>query len=170
MIEKFTFELSCPKVNEKLVLVKAETEHRAHVVLKLLSYLLFYDPRLAIEAAVDMHYKPDLSIPGDFGVPELWVDCGDIALRKVRNLSKKLKKTRFVLVKASKRELDQFKRVMENKVEHFEKIEYLAFEKGFVDSIAEALERTNDLTLYEVMENVIGIAMNGQVFESTLYR
>ena len=42
MIEKFTFELASPKVREKLVLVKAESEHRAHVVLKVLSYLLFY--------------------------------------------------------------------------------------------------------------------------------
>lgn len=170
MIEKFTFELASPKVNEKLVLVKGESEHRAHVVLKVLSYLLFYDPRLAIDAEVGMHYKPDLSVQGEFGLPELWIDCGDVTLKKVRSLARKLKNTRFVLVKASRRNLEQFRRTMENKVEHFEKIEFLAFENGFVDSVAEALQRTNDMTMYEVMENVIGVALNNQVFESALYR
>jgi len=169
MIEKFSFELESPKVNKKLVLVKAESEHREHVVLKMLSYLLFYEEGLQIETEIDMHYKPDLVVPGDFGIPKLWIDCGDIALRKVRNLSGKLKNTRFVLVKASKSELEKFKKLMENKVEHYERIEYLAFDKGFVSSIAETLERSNDLTLYEVMEGVIGVALKGKVFESALH-
>ncbi|HNV86477.1 MAG TPA: YaeQ family protein [Candidatus Omnitrophota bacterium] len=169
MIEKFSFELESPKINQKLVLVKAESERREHVVLKMLSYLLFYEPGLQIEAEIGMHYKPDLVVPGDYGVPKLWIDCGDIALRKVRNLSAKLRNTRFVLVKASKSELEKFKRVMEDKVEHYERIEYLSFDKGFVDSIADSLERTNDVTLYEVMEGVIGVALHGRVFESALY-
>ena len=170
MIEKFTFELSSPKVRKKLVLVKSEMELRSHVVLKMLSFLLFYDPGLEVEAEIGMHYKPDLSIPNENKIPELWIDCGHIALRKVRNLAKKLRRTRFILVKASKSELDRFRREMENKVEYSEAIEYLAFENGFVEKIAEALNRTNDVTLYDVMENVIGIALNGEVFESALYR
>jgi len=44
MIEKFTFDLHAPKVREKLILVKEELELRTHVVMKLLAYLLFYQP------------------------------------------------------------------------------------------------------------------------------
>ncbi len=170
MIEKFTFELHSPKIpREKIVLVKALGELRNHVVLKLLAYLLYYDPELKVDVSAEMHYKPDLFIPGDHNVPKLWIDCGKIALRKVESLAAKLKNTRLIFIKESKRELDVFKKLVEKKVEATSHLEFLAFEPGFVLSLADALERTNHLTLYEVMENVIGIALNDQIFESALY-
>ena len=185
MIEKFTFDLQMPgatylaragapqasakSVKKKLILVKSDCELHTHVVLKLLSYMLFYDPRLQIEMGVDMHYKPDLVIPGDH-VPELWIDCGQVALKKAESLSDKLRATRICIVKETKREMDQFRRVVEKKAAHADRIEYLAFENGFVAGLAAALQRTNEVTLYEVLENVIGVALNDQVFESALLR
>jgi len=169
MIEKFTFDLHAPKVEEKLILVKSDGELRAHVVMKLLAYLLFYDSRLKVEVSADMHYKPDLLIPGDHGIPELWIDCGKVAVRKVEKLTTKLKNTRIILVKETDKELTQFKKVIEKKVERADRIDYLAFEPGFVSGIAEALNRVNHLTFYEVMDKVIGIALNDQIFESSLY-
>ncbi len=171
VIEKFTFDLVAPEVREKLILVKADMELREHIVLKLLAYLLFYDPRLKVECSVDMHYKPDLVIPGEHGVPELWIDCGQVAVKKVESLSAKLKSSRVIILKETKREMESFKKVIEKKVQHFDRVEYLSFEKGFVSGLAQALERVNEWTLYEVMENVIGVALNKQgIFESTLYR
>lgn len=170
MIEKFTFELHASGVDEKLILVKSDLELRTHIVLKLLSYILFYDPQLKIEASASMHYKPDLLIPGDHSLPKLWIDCGKIAVRKVESLSEKLRHSRIVIVKESKSELEKFRKVIEKKVEHANRIEYLAFEPGFVGNIADSLARTNHLTLYSVADNVIGIALNDEVFESTLYR
>ena len=171
MIEKFTFELHAPKIkSEKIILVKDIFELRNHVVLKLLAYLIFYDPRLKVEISADMHYKPDLMIPGDHGIPELWIDCGQVALRKAESLTGKLKTTRIIFVKETLRELATFKKLLEKKVEGADRLELLAFEPGFILSLANAIERTNHLTIYDVMENVIGIALNDQVFESTLYR
>lgn len=175
MIEKYTFDLRAempgrPKVREKLILVKDITESRIHVVMKLLAYMVFYDPRLVIEKSIDMHYKPDLVIPGDHGVPELWIDCGQIALRKVDALSRKLKTSRLIMVKETKREMESFRKLIDKKIENAFHVEYLAFEPGFVSGIAENLQRTNEVTLYEVMENVVGVALNEHVFESMLYR
>ena len=190
VIEKFSFDLHIPgsrilqqfrpaegpafsalkEVRKKMILVKDDLELRTHTVMKLVAYILFYDPRLMIEFSVDMHYKPDLVIPGDHGVPELWIDCGQIAVKKVESLAAKLRTTRICLVKETKRELDSFRRVIEKKVEHPERVRYLAFEKGFVSGIAESLARTNQVTVYEVMDNVLGVALNDEVFESTLYR
>ncbi len=153
-----------------MIVVKDITESHAHVVMKLLAFLLYYDPRLVIEKSVDMHYKPDLVIPGDHGVPELWIDCGKIALKKVDTLSRKLKTSRLVIIKENKREMESFRKLIDKKVEHALRVEYLAFEPGFVTAIGENLKRTNEVMLYEVMENVIGVALNDQVFESTLYR
>ncbi|MBI4970398.1 MAG: YaeQ family protein [Candidatus Omnitrophica bacterium] len=171
MVEKFTFELHAPKINhKKIVLVKDEVELRNHVVLKLLAYVLFYDPELKVDVSADMHYQPDLIIPGDHGVPKLWIDCGKVTLKKVESLAAKLRHTRVIFVKETERELGIFKKLLEKKVEYFERLEYLAFDAGFVESVANALERTNHFTLYDVMENVIGIALNDQTFESTLFR
>lgn len=169
MIEKFTFDIQAPRVRDKLVLVKAEGELRAHVVLKLLAYMIFYTPGLKVEVAVDMHYKPDLVLMGDHGVPKVWIDCGKIAIRKVESLAAKLRASKVVLVKETKSELDQFRKVIAKKVEHMERLEFLAFEKGFTAGLAESLRRTNEVTLYPVMENVIGLALNDEVFETHLY-
>lgn len=175
MIEKLTFDLQAelpgaPKIREKMILVKSDLESREHVVMKLLAYLLFYDPRLKIEKSVDMHYKPDLVIPGDHGVPELWIDCGKIALKKVDSLSRKLKTSRLIIVKETRRDLHNFRLTIDKKVENADRVEYLAFEDGFVQGIASSLQRTNEVTMYPVMENVIGLALNQEVFESALYR
>lgn len=169
MIEKFTFELHAPKIkHEKIILVKDLSELRNHVVLKLLAYMLFYEPGLKIEVSAEMHYKPDLLVPGEH-TPKLWIDCGKVTLKKVESLAGKLRNTRIVFLKETRRELETFKKLVEKKVEKPEQLEFLAFEPGFITSLANALERTNIVTLYEVMPEVIGVALHDQVFESNLY-
>jgi len=170
MIEKFSFELHTPKIpHEKLILVKEMHELRNHVVLKLLAYCLFHTPGLKIEVSAGMHYKPDLMVPGDHGVPQVWIDCGQVALRKVENLAQKLRTTKVIFVKETARELETFKKLVVKKVEHADRLAFLAFETGFAAALASALQRTNHFTLYDVAENVIGVAMNDEVFESALY-
>jgi len=50
------------------------------------------------------------------------------------------------------------------------RLEFLAFEPGFITRVAEALGRSNQVTLYPISENAIGLAMNDEIFESNLYR
>ena len=188
MIEKFTFDIEMPfygflsrlahenqkatgskRFKKKMILVKNDFELRSHVVLKLLSFMLYYDSRLQIEVSVDMHYKPDLVIVGDHGVPEVWIDCGHVAPKKVESLSGKLKSARLCVVKENQREMNEFRKLMDKKLDHPERIEYLSFDKGFVSGLAESLQRSNEVTLYQVMENVIGVVLNQQVFESALH-
>ncbi len=170
MIEKYTFDLVAPRVKKKLILVKTINERREHVVLKLLAYLLFYDSRLKIECDIGMHYRPDLVIEGDHGVPELWIDCGQIALEKADKLSRKLKSSRLVFVKESAAEMERFRKTLEKKAEHAARIEYLSFDSGFVSGIAEYLDRSNEFTLYDIDETTIGVTTGGSVFETHLHR
>ena len=170
MIEKFTFQIHSPKIEKKLILVKTDTELRSHVVMKLLSYVLFYDPRLQIDMDVGMHYRPDLVVMGNNGVPELWIDCGHIAKKKTESLAKKFRKTRFVVVKAKSHEMKEFKRMVADKIEFGERLEYLSFDEDFIAGIAAAIGRLNDFTLYEVAENIIGVALHDQIFESSIQR
>ena len=75
----------------------------------------------------------------------------------------------MIFIKETKRELDVFKKLLDKKVEAAARLEFLAFEPGFITSLSNSLQRTNHVTLYEVMENVIGVALNDEVFESALY-
>jgi len=170
MVEKFTFDLQFGKIRKKLILVKEEDELRGHVVLKLLAYILFYHPQLKVEVSVGMHYKPDLVLLDEDGRPALWIDCGYVAVLKVQSLARKFKNTRLVFLKSNQRELAQFKRLIEKKVDHPERLEYLAFDDRFVDQVAEHLKKNNEITYYPVMEHVIGLAVNDGVFESALFR
>ncbi len=170
MIEKFTFDIVAPRIKRKLILVKNDSERREHVVLKLLAYLLFYDERLKIEPDLGMHYRPDLAVEGEHGVPEVWIDCGQIALEKAEKLSRKLRSTRLIFIKESIQELQRFKATVDKKVEHAARIEYLAFDSGVIADIALQLGRSNEWTLYEVDEHTIGITFGDNVFETRLHR
>lgn len=175
MIEKLTFDLQAempgrPPVKRKMIIVKDETESYEHIAMKVVAFLLYYDPRLIIEKSVDMHYKPDLVIMGDHGLPELWIDCGAIAVKKVESLAIKLKSSRFIVIKETKREMESFKKIIEKKVSSIDSVEFLSFEPGFIKGVGAAFQRRNEVTLYQVMENIIGLALNEQVFESALYK
>lgn len=171
MIEKFSFELQLGKTKKKMIFVKADGERREHVVLKLLAYMLFYDPELKVEVDIGMHYKPDLVLlpPGE-QVPSIWIDCGQVTMLKVQSLARKLKRSRIIFMKETDRELHQFKKLIDRKVEDESRIECVAFDDGFVSGIAAELERTNQAVLYPVMEGVIGLALNSSVFESHVHR
>ena len=184
MQEKFTFNIEAPRFKKKMIFFKEETESREHVVLKLLAYLLFYDEMLRVEVAIGTHYKPDLVIEGDHGVPSLWIDCGRITLKKIESLAGKFRKTKIVIVKSEKNETLSFQKQAERRVGDFENIQYVYFDRGFVARIAEGLNRSNDVVQWQVKgkpfgqapedssangaENVIGIALGDQVFESSV--
>jgi len=173
MLEKFSFELHTTRLKrEEITLEKKDSEQRNHVVLKLLAYALFYEPGLKIEVTAGMHYKPDLMVSGEHehGVPKLWIDCGKVTLKKVETLTRKLRSARLIFIKETKRELETFKRLVHKKVEGTDNLEFLAFEAGFVDGMACALEKSNYFTLYEIKEETIGIALKDQIFETDLYR
>jgi len=170
MIEKFTFDIQLKKIRKKMILVKGQVENREHIVLKLLAYILYYDERLQVEVDAGYHYKPDLVILEDSREPQLWIDCGHVAPVKIENIARKLRRSRIVILKQTEAELRQFKKLMEKRVEDMARLEFLAFEPGFITRVAEALGRSNQVTLYPISENAIGLAMNDEIFESNLYR
>ena len=190
MIEKFTFDIhmaatsgilrelkkgtndyvASGEAKKKLILAKDDFELRDHVAMKLMAFMLFYDPGMQVEVDMGMHYKPDLVIAPPGEAIQLWVDCGKIAVKKVESLSVKLHHARFVIVKSTPAELNSFRKVIDKKVERSAKIEYLAFDKGFIPSVGQAFARTNQVTLYEAAEGILGLALNGEIFETALHR
>jgi len=166
MIEKFTFDLLIKDKRKRLILVKAVSEQRDHIVLKLLSYLYFYTPGLQVEVDIGTHYKPDLIQLGPDGNPQLWIDCGYISIVKGEALARKLRHSKVVFVKPTLHEATAFRNLMIRRDAAVERIQFLCFEDRFISSIADALERKTEVTLYPIHEDVYGVAINNQIFES----
>lgn len=169
MQEKYTFNIQSPRFSKKMILVKDEMETREHVVLKLLSYILFYDPRLKVEFSIGTHYKPDLVIEGDYGVPELWIDCGRVTLRKLESVASKFRRTKILIVKSEKGETLAMRKLALKKVEDLSHVQFVFFDAGFVAGIAECLGRNNDLVQWDVTEGCIAVALGDEVLESTVH-
>ena len=169
MQEKFTFNIETPRFKKKMILFKEELESREHVVLKLLAYVIFYDERLKIEFSIGTHYKPDLVIEGDHGVPELWIDCGKITLKKVEGVTSKFKRTKIIILKKGKTEAVSLKKLSEKRVDSFENLQFLYFDRGVVDGIADVLDRSNDLMVWDVTENTLGLAFGEHTFETVIH-
>lgn len=140
----FSFKNRTSGEAEKLVVEKAPSELEWHIVLKILGYILFFDRKPKIEQDVDWHYRPDLFTKDEMDRVNLWIDCGNIALKKVDRVATKMGKTgEFFILKRDKAELLRFKDELTGSVKHLERVRMIAFDPGFVDTLAEKLDSTN---------------------------
>jgi uncharacterized protein YaeQ len=142
---KFTFSLTIDDVKEKLVIDAWKGEMTWHVVLKLLGFLLFFEDRPRIEESVQWHYKPDLFARDNEGKLRLWIDCGNIAVRKIDRVATKMGSERFFILRRTRHEAERLKAAMDGRVKHLARVQLVAFDDGFVDDLAAHLDRTNDL-------------------------
>lgn len=129
-----------------LHLVKRTGESFGHVAMKLLGYLLFFDPELAVEPTVDQRYKPDLARFGDRGRPIEWVECGKVAPRKLDRVVRRNDDATVAILKETPRKLDRFERAVGDLAEAERRVRGVAFEPGVVTDWADALERRHRLT------------------------
>ena len=95
----------CYGVEERLFLDKLAGESIRHVAMKLLAWLVTYQPGLEIEASVGEHYKPDLVRVDHNGKIRDWVDCGQTSITKLKAVYRRHSDATIVIVKASRGEL-----------------------------------------------------------------
>lgn len=133
---------------EKLVLGAWTGEKTWHVVLKLLGYVLFYEQRPRIEAGIGWHFKPDLVSLDDRGAVALWVDCGNIAPRKIDRVATKVgEPDRFFILKRRRQEAELLRRLLDGRIKHPGRVHLIAFDDGFVDELSTRLDGTNRLAV-----------------------
>ena len=131
---------------DKRVLGADPSELPWHIALKLLGLLLFFDPGLQVEQGLGWHYKPDLLSLDAEGRVRLWIDCGNISVRKVDRVANKVgAKGRFALLRCQRQDAALLLRLLEGRVRHPERVELLYFDDGFVDRFAGALGTTNEI-------------------------
>lgn len=85
---KYTFQF---RGSDKQVLETRSSESQRHIILKILGYLLYYDraPRIELRVSEDKRdYRPDVVAFDADGRITLWVDCGQIGIRKLDDLTR----------------------------------------------------------------------------------
>jgi hypothetical protein len=99
----------------RLIIGQRETETPAHVLLKLLGYLLFHRARLQIEPALhddNIPFLPDL-VQFDYTLRvALWVECGECSVQKLDRLAVKVPEAELWVLKRSPAEAEGLLRSM----------------------------------------------------------
>jgi uncharacterized protein YaeQ len=150
---KFSFNIQAGTgkrdYTEKLVISAFENESGEHIALKLIAYLTFIERRPHIDEDAGWHFTPDLIARNDQGDITLWVDCGSVSTKKVDTIATKVRSSiDFFVFRSTVREMDQFYKVIKDKIKHLQNVRCMSFDDGFIDGIGAALDRTNNLEAY----------------------
>jgi uncharacterized protein YaeQ len=140
------------ELRTKEVLVSRPGEMVWHIALKLLGFMLFLEQEPRIEAGVGWKFKPDLVAFDPSGAVGLWVDCGNIAIDKIRRVAAWVPSSAgFVILRRNEREARVLLDNMKGKVPGRGRVEVRWFGKDFVNQLAGRLDANNTLhcTLYE---------------------
>jgi uncharacterized protein YaeQ len=131
----------------KIVLELRDGESMQHIVLKILAMALFHDPKLLIEPTMDDEdrFKPDLLIRSDDGRPATWIECGQCRVQKLDKVTFKHYDARFFVVKRYEREAREMLERCRGEVRRLHAVEFIGFDSGFVDRVADTLTGKNDV-------------------------
>lgn len=156
-------------VEEKLYLRKRKGESIQHVVMKLLSYLIYYREDLKIEKAVGQRYKPDLVALDSQGEPEIWIDCGSTSLKKLEAMVRGNGGTKFIIVKAYPGELSRYVAQVSTALREEERLHFLSFGEDLVNQLGEKLTGRHEIvaTLSEEGEKIY-VSIDGEGLKGTL--
>jgi len=147
---KYTFTISLAadgvEHRDKTVLAADRSELPWHIALKLMGLLLFWEEQPRVEEGVGWHYKPDLVALAPDGEIRLWVDCGNIAVRKIDRVAAKVGAAgRFVILRRQRQDAALLTQALTRKVGHGRRVEIWHFDPGFVDELAASLDATNEV-------------------------
>ena len=149
---KYTFSFDG---DGKIVLESRAGESDRHIALKILSYLLFRDETgglpLVIEQGVGQRHKPDLvATDPETGRVVLWIDCGQIEVKRLGRIAVANRHARVVVVKATENEARLYARAAERHLSppaRGASVSYLGFDEDFFDAFRLGLRGTNDLAI-----------------------
>lgn len=173
MREKYSFRLEGPDLPGHLVLAKTEQERREHVIMKLLSYLLYARPGLYVEPKLDERFQPDLAQVDANGKVFLWIDCGYLAFDKIDKVLVRHREGELVIVKENFRQLQSFRTNALRRAERAEgaaNLKFLAFSDGFVQELAGRLGHRHHIELLERGEERLRFRWDGEEIETALHR
>jgi uncharacterized protein YaeQ len=131
---------------EKLVLRAHPSELPWHIGLKVIAYVLHLEQRPQVEESVGFRFKPDLAAVDESGRVRLWVDCGNIAVKKIRRVAAWLPEGAvFEILRREERDGRALAAAVAGAEPLKHALELAWFDDGFVDAFAEGLDSSNTL-------------------------
>ncbi|QGJ70135.1 Hypothetical protein PBC10988_18290 [Planctomycetales bacterium 10988] len=171
----YNLEIECDGETRRQMLTLSSSETVRHVAMKLLAYLVYWEREPEIEKRVGQHYKPDLVCrePSNHYVEgekiTLWIECGDVAVKKLDKISIRNPEAEFIVVKPTTRQRDQFKTQVDRKVKNPERFRYLTFEDGFLRSFVLALTTRSRIVLdHSRLPDQLTFQLDEEEFSTTL--
>ena len=155
----------------RIVLETRAGEAMPHIVLKIIAMALFHDPALQVEPTMDDddRYKPDLLLRQDDHRPALWVECGQCRVQKLDKVTFRHYDAKVVMLKRSAREAREIMQRCRGEVRRIQAIEFIGFDSGFVESIAEALTGKNDIVAI-ISGDSLQVVVDGETYSSQIHR
>ena len=109
MNAKYSFRIQSDnpksKLPSKMVIGQKNTETPTHILLKFLSYLLFFRDRIQLETRLPhdhMPFTPDIAQLDYELHPTLWVECGECTVKKLDKLAVKVPEAEIWIVRRSR--------------------------------------------------------------------
>lgn len=155
----------------KLVLELRENEGMRHLILKILAMALYFDRKLLVEPTMDDEdrYDPDLLLRSDDYRPLLWVECGQCRVQKLDKITFRYYDARVIMMKATQREAIDIAQRCKGEVRRIQAIEFVGFDPGFVDKLAETVMGRNDIIAI-ISGDDLQIVAGGNTLQSKVYR
>ncbi len=153
MSARYTFTLESQErrrpLPRKILIAQNETETIAHVVLKLLAFLLFARERLQIEPRLhndNIRFVPDL-VQLDYELrPSLWVECGECSIAKLDKLAVKAPEAEIWIVRRSPSEAEHLRRAMEKQELRRNRYGIVGLDPTFFEEICTHIQERNEVT------------------------
>lgn len=152
MSAKYSFQLQSRDRRRdlpgKIVIGQNTTETAAHVLLKLLAYVLFYRERLQIETDLHMDsipFVPDI-VQLDYGLrPVLWVECGECSVGKLHKLAVKVPDAEIWVMKRSGAEARALVRAMARMELRRDRYRLVGLDEAMFDEVCGLMQSRNQL-------------------------
>ena len=152
MSAKYSFRLQSQDrrrdLPDKIIIGQAETETPAHVLLKLMAYVLFHRERLQIDLNLhqdNIPFRPDV-VQLDYELrPKLWIECGDCGVNKLNKLAVKVPDAEIWVMKRSPAEAEQLHRAMAREDLRRDRYGLIALDAEMFDELCGLLQSRNDL-------------------------
>jgi uncharacterized protein YaeQ len=134
-----------------LILAQNDTETVAHVILKMLGFVLFYRERLQVEG--DIHndsipFQPDL-VWLDYDMrPKLWIECGECGVNKLHKLAVKVPDADIWVLKRSLAAAQNLMAAMEREELRRNRYHLLAFDAEMFEELCGLVSARNEVVWY----------------------
>lgn len=153
MTAKYSFRLHSEDKRRalpaKIILGQGATETVAHVILKLLAFVLFHRER--IQLGGDLHndsipFTPDL-VQLDYELrPKLWVECGECSIHKLDKLAVKVPEAEIWIVKPSLPAAQNLVQTMAKGELRRDRYSVIGLDHDMFTEVCELLQPRNELT------------------------